>query len=444
MRPEQRVRRSRRRVLIVTSTYAPAMMADMQRARMLAWELPDCGWDVEVLAPDASYQLPVCLDGDSRALFCEDAPVHYAPQRHAAVFRLLRMRSIGWRSYAALDRLGRRLLGEKRYDCVYFSTTQFPLFALGRDWRRRYGVPYVLDFHDPCYREPSSPSAGVPPGLKRAVSRRISAQVEAAAVPAADGIVSVSPLYLDALTTRYERMAPSWVQAGRHAVIPFGGSARDLALVRQHATSPPRPAERRRIVYVGAGGPVMARSFAALCGGLAALRCRAPQLVNTVVLELYGTLLHWREGERRPLREIAEDHGVGDLVHEEPRHVSYWRSLELLLGADGALVLGVDDPGYMPSKLFTYALSGRPLLAVLDASSPGYRLFHDQPRLGYAVPSGSAALAPDAVAATLERFLREVAAGARHERHGVLAPYLAPAMAARHAALFEACLDHAA
>ena len=54
------------RVLIVTSTYAPAMIADMHRARQLAWELPKLGWQVEILTPDVSYQPASCRDDDSR------------------------------------------------------------------------------------------------------------------------------------------------------------------------------------------------------------------------------------------------------------------------------------------------------------------------------------------------------------------------------------------
>ena len=40
-----------RRVLLVTSSYAPTMIADMQRARQLAWQLPEAGWQVEILCP---------------------------------------------------------------------------------------------------------------------------------------------------------------------------------------------------------------------------------------------------------------------------------------------------------------------------------------------------------------------------------------------------------
>src|SRR6185437_14797266 len=61
----------RRRVLIVTSSYAPAMIADMHRARHLAWELPTLGWAVDILAPSASLQAPSYLDHDSSEFFAE-------------------------------------------------------------------------------------------------------------------------------------------------------------------------------------------------------------------------------------------------------------------------------------------------------------------------------------------------------------------------------------
>ena len=65
-----------RRVLIVTNAYAPAMIADMQRARHLAWELPKLGWEVEILAPDAAFQPPSCLDPDSAEFFAQIGRAH--------------------------------------------------------------------------------------------------------------------------------------------------------------------------------------------------------------------------------------------------------------------------------------------------------------------------------------------------------------------------------
>ena len=35
------------------------MIADMHRARQLAWELPQLGWEVEILSPDAKLPASV-------------------------------------------------------------------------------------------------------------------------------------------------------------------------------------------------------------------------------------------------------------------------------------------------------------------------------------------------------------------------------------------------
>src|SRR5260370_31283280 len=141
-----------RRVLIVTSSYAPAMTADMHRARHLAWELPLLGWEVEILCPDASYQLPLCMDRDSADFFPRGTIVHEVPQRLSWLSRAFGFGSIGWRAILPMLVAGSRLLRKRRFDLIYFSTTQVPLFTLGALWRRLFGIPFVLDIQDPFYK----------------------------------------------------------------------------------------------------------------------------------------------------------------------------------------------------------------------------------------------------------------------------------------------------
>ena len=123
-----------RRVLIVTSSYAPTMIADMHRARHFAWELPRVGWNVEVLCPDSSYQRPSCIDKDSVQFFSPTTEIHFVTAYHPAVFSALNVGSIGWRAFIPMLRTGRQLLKSGRFDLVYISTTQFVLFLLGQAW----------------------------------------------------------------------------------------------------------------------------------------------------------------------------------------------------------------------------------------------------------------------------------------------------------------------
>ena len=87
-----------RRVLIVTSSYAPTMIADMQRVRQLAWELPKLGWEVEVLSPSTEYQPATCVDEDSAGFFSPHSQVHCVPEMWPGMFKIAGIGNIGWRA----------------------------------------------------------------------------------------------------------------------------------------------------------------------------------------------------------------------------------------------------------------------------------------------------------------------------------------------------------
>ena len=272
-----------RRVLLVTGSYAPTMIADMQRARQLAWELPEAGWGVEILCPGIDYQPPSCNDADSAEFFSPAAEVHAVPQSAAAFFRVFGIGNIGLRALVPLYFAGRKLLAARRFDLIYFSTAQFPLFLLGPSWRRRFKIPYVLDLHDPI----DSDVAAAPGGWKRRASRFFSRLIERRAVAAASGLIAVSPHYLALMQSRYAERRLPWLKPDRQAAIPFAVLPRDLE--EAGAASPGIAGAAKRIVYVGTGGAVMARSFRLLCAALAELRRRHSPLLENIRIELHGT-----------------------------------------------------------------------------------------------------------------------------------------------------------
>jgi hypothetical protein len=427
------------RVLVVTGSYAPAMIADMHRARQLAWELPARGWDVEVLTAGTDFQHSSILDPDGGAFFAPAIPVHAVRERFAAAHRLLGLGSIGWRALVPMYHEGMRLLRTRRFDLVYVSTTQFPLLMLGAAWKRRTGVPYVLDVHDPCYKPRVGDAPWAHRGAKHAVSAWLAKTIESVSVRAADGLVAVSDDYIARLRERYARFGPAWLEESRHATIPFAASQRDLAQAGAGPTGE-KSAQPARIAYVGAGAPVMARAVELFCGALARVRERHPELAGAVRFELRGTTYRWRDGDPRPIQEIARRHGLDDRVREEPARVSYRESVAISLDAAGLLVLGVDDRGYMPSKLFSYAATGRPLLGVLRRDGPAYRWLSGACPGGHALWFEDDAQMPlDDASRELEAFLREAADGRTFDRSAQLAPFDAGVMADRHAVLFDAC-----
>ena len=432
----------KRRVLIVTSAYAPTMIADMQRARQLAWELPKLGWEVEILGPSTEYQPITCVDQDGTGFFSPYSRVHYVPEMWPRLFRIAGVGSIGWRALLPLRFVGKRLLKQRRFDLIYISTAHFPLFLLGPMWQRQFGVPYVLDLHDPLYKEGSRYPVWARPRLKHRVSNALTKHLEEHVATWAQGLIAVSPNYISTLHQRHEAKQPAWLRPGRCDAIPFSALPQDLCEAAAGlASNPERNGPPYRIVYVGVGGSVMARSFTLFSRALSRLRMRSGGLCEGIRVELFGTMLGWQSGEACALADIAAKWGISDLVREEPGRLSYRRSLELLLQSDGALIFGVEDAGYMPSKLFNYALSGKPLLATLHCEGPAFSMFQNIRDLGHALWIGQNDDMPlEEAVHVLETFLREVVARKIFERSSNLIPYLATAMARRHVELFEACL----
>jgi hypothetical protein len=426
-------------VLIVVSSYRPAMLADMQRARALAWELPALGWDVEILTPAASEVRPDAIEPDAAGFFADDTAVHEVRAWLSPLFRMFTSRTGSWRMALPMFWRGRRLLASGRFDLVYFTTTAFILVSCGSRWRRRFGVPYVIDFQDPWLLPPQHYRGR---GWKGRLMSWLDPYLEKRGVGHAAGLIAVSDAYIAALTKRYHKLAPSWLDARRHAVIPFAADERDLLEAgRRHCRAAAVRADELLLHYVGAG-PTMQRSFCLICEALARLRACGDAVAGRVRIRLFGTGRPGPHAARPVLKPVADAAGVGDLVDEQPERVPYRRALELVCESGGVLVLGVDDAGYVPSKLFGYALSGKPLLASLRCDGAAYALFRAEPRLGHAVWLDETQAMPlDKAAGVLGEFLREVASGATFDRRPWLQSRLAPAMAQRHAALFEACLQ---
>ncbi len=419
-----------RRVLLVTASFVPVLLADMQRARMLAASLPGFGWEVEVLTVSGGFYPGDAVDPEGARLKLEGVPVHAVEPGWERGFRLLGVGSVGWRGFWPVYREGMRLLESGRFDLVYISTAQFAFFCLGRLWNERTGIPYVLDVHDPWVK-PRGAQVNTRHRWKHAVQMSLAGPLEAYAFRRAAGVVAVSPEYLDRLRQRLGGVR--CLGDGRARVIPFGVLPSDVDLGRELGSQ--RGSDESVVVYTGAGGGIMALAFERICRAWAELRRRTGDC--DVVLRLYGTQGGWREGDPKLLEEIAVRHGLGDLVTESPRRIGYVKTLELVAAADGVMVFGVEDPGYMPSKLFPYGWTGKPLLACLHRDSEAAKCFRRRPDLGQLLTF------PGEGDGDVQR-VREFFAGVRsrrvEERGWILEEHGAEAMAREHGELFEECV----
>src|SRR5262249_38734290 len=110
----------RRRVLLVVSAYRPAMIADMQRARLLAWDLPQLGWDVEVVVPRGAEVRPDVIEPEPAGFFAPGTPVHEAGSLPRGLLEAIGARNHGWRTLLPMLAHGTKLLRARRFDLVLF------------------------------------------------------------------------------------------------------------------------------------------------------------------------------------------------------------------------------------------------------------------------------------------------------------------------------------
>jgi glycosyltransferase involved in cell wall biosynthesis len=409
------------------------MPANMHRVRLMAWHLRELGWDFDILCPPMTFQRPEWLDPDASRFFAPKTSVIEAGTMPGRRFlNALGIRGASWQALLPMYQAGAAALRRQKYDLVFISTTAFNFFCLGRLWRRKFGIPYILDFQDPWFRE-SQGLKTTKHVWKGRIGNRLSRYMERFAVQKADGLVSVSPNYLEVLKDRYPE-ARSFKKRN-FATIPFGARLDDFRAARI-AKKPDQPLT---IGYVGVGSVVMERSFRRLAMSLARLRQQHPPLVNRIRIQLFGTDGGWHEGDRKILQSQAEIAGIGDLVAEDPRILPYSRAAAIAAAADGLLVLGVDDPAYMASKLFSYAQLGKPLLACLHRDSQMNGYFEKYPELGTVIHFGAGEDEERKEDARLLDFLEQLAANEPIDRARVMAAHSALAMTRKIVELFAKC-----
>lgn len=360
-----------KRLLIVSPHFPPTNAPDMHRARTALPYLRALGWDATVLAVDPAdvaaprdEQLVATLPAEVRVVRCRAWPLQ--------VTRRLGLRTLGWRSWRALDRAGTMLLREKKIDLVLFTTTQFLVTTLGPRWLRRFQVPYVIDLQDPWltdyYERPGAPRP--PGGWKYRFARLIAKKLEARAFRDAAGFVSVSPAYLKSLAQRYP-----WFATKPQATIPFGVDPGEYAALG--ADTPvmfSREPQGIHLVSVGAIGPIMAPALRALFVQLQTLRTTAPALAGKIKLHFIGTSYAPPDQARPSVLPIAEEYGVTSQVTEQTNRVPWHAAQGTMQAADGLLVLTSEESAYTPSKIAGCFLARRPLLVVTPADSAAARL----------------------------------------------------------------------
>ncbi len=364
-----------KKLLIISPYFPPSNAADMQRIRMSLPYFKKYGWEPEVVVVDESYS-----DMLKDALLSDSIPKEIKVHRVKAFSKKWTSKfglgSIALRSLYFYEKKVNKLLKYNHFDLIYFSTTQFPVCILGAFWKKKFGIPYVIDVQDPWHSNyyQDKPKSERP--KKYWLSYRLNKYLEPIAMRTADGLIGVSEAYINTLKTRYPDLAhkPS-------SIITFGAHESDFDIAEQNSLLSEyvykRDNGKVNLVYIGRGGFDMQQSVSLLLKMFKRVIDQNVDGFEKVHFHFIGTSYAPNGSGTQTLIPIAKKLGLSKYVSEYTDRIGFYQSINHLQHADGLIVLGSNDPAYTASKLYPYILARQNLLAILHPKSSAAQIIEE-------------------------------------------------------------------
>lgn len=339
-------------LLIISPYFPPANTPDLQRVRMSLPYFAEFGWNAEVVACHPSF-----YDKKLDALSLKSIPeikVHHVGAFDKKFTSKIGLGSIALRSLLFYKKYVDNLLRERRFDLIYFSTTQFPVCILGAYWKKKFNVPYVIDMQDPWHTDyyKNKPKHERPP--KYWFSYRLNKFLEPIAIKNANGIISVAKKYLVDLNRRYPD-----IKKQNQKVITFGYSDIDLEIAKNIKINANL---ENTILYFGVLGPMMYKSLDLFFRNL------PEKLRKDYLMSFKGTSYTNSEKANKSTAYFVNKYNLTN-VKEECERSTLYHVIGELSKAKGLLIVGTDDAGYTASKLYPYLQVKKPILAILHPES---------------------------------------------------------------------------
>ena len=334
----------------------------MHRVRMALPYYKELGWEPVILASDEKY-VEGLIDPLLNETIPPDIEIHKVKAWPVKITRRIWLGSLSLRSYYFFKKKGNELLGTKKFDLVFFSTSMFHLCALGRYWKKKFNVPFIVDMQDPWRNDfyLNKPRSQRPP--KFAIAHAINKRMEAYTMPFVDGIMAVSQGYIDDLKSRYPSLKNKF-----SAVIPFGTSLKDFEIVKQKNILPEIincTPEKINIVYVG----TLTQFFLPLIKAFFIAFSRIVPDKEKYHFYFIGTKYKKLDTTNKPVKLLAEKLNLGHLITEVPERIPYFSALSIIMNSDILFIPGSSDPNYNASKVYHNIQTGNPIFSIYNEKS---------------------------------------------------------------------------
>lgn len=353
-----------KKLLIISPYFPPSNAADMQRVRMSLPYFKTYGWEAEVVTVAPIYS-DLVKDNYLLESIPKTIKIHEVKALSKKWTSKLGLGSIALRSLWYYKKYVDKLLQTQHFDLIYFSTTQFPLSILGVHWKKKFGIPYVIDvqdqWHSTYYED--KPKAERP--RKYWFSYRLDKYLEPISMKKVEGLISVSTAYIDTLVARYPRLKEIPKQ-----VITFGAFKPDFDWAKNNFKEPAyKESDTFNFVYVGRGGHDMKDALILLFTAFKKGLTEVPELFSKIRFHFIGTSYAPNGQGVATIKPIANELGIADYVNEQTDRIPFYATISTLLTADALMIIGSNDPQYTASKIYPYILAERPLLAFFHPES---------------------------------------------------------------------------
>ena len=354
-----------KKVLIISPYFPPSNTADMQRIRTSLPYFEAFGWEATVVVVDEKHSDTV-KDGLLALSIPSSITIHKVKALNKKLTGKLGLGSMALRSLPYYRKKVNHFLETEKFDLIYFSTTQFMITVLGAYWKKRFGIPYVIDMQDPWYSIHYKQKPKNQRPSKYYLAYALHKYLEPIAIKNADGLISVSADYIQDLKDRYPVIAQT-----PNATITFGAFEPDNEIATAHEgnfISLLKP-EFINVVYIGRGGTDMHKALTPVFEALKKGMIKEPDLFNKLKFYFIGTSYAPSGAGIFTILPLARQYGVESNIIEITDRVSYYHTMLTLQQADALLIIGAEDPKYTASKIYPYLLTKKPLVAIFNEQS---------------------------------------------------------------------------
>src|SRR6267142_4302475 len=309
-----------RRLLMISPHFPPDSSAGTHRVRLLAPHLEAYGWRPTVLTV-AEQDYEGRIDPELAALVPASLPVVRSRALSPRLTRAIGVGDLGLRALPGLRRTAWQLFEQRPFDAVFITIYPSYPAVLGPMLKRRFGVPFILDYQDPWVgawgREVGGGADGAVDSRSR-LTRALAERLEPRVLRMADGVTAVSE------RTFQEAINRTGARPRVTAEIPIGWDPCDIDALERRPGGPRLIPDdgRVNICYTGTLLPLGIETLRAVLAAARTVVERQPELRERLRFYFFGTSNQTCSDDYRVMAH-ARERGVADLVHEEPALLDY-------------------------------------------------------------------------------------------------------------------------